>query len=132
MSKITINAMRKIAGAAVVASSLGLAGCGGTSGSSSAAPSSATDSCVSKLRPWVDFFDANLMMNGQYVLQVANSAGVLYGTGGTGGQIGEWLRETALMNYNPKVWNFTPVSVESECSSLAGKDLSWIPSPPGA
>ena len=108
---------KRITLAAAIAIGIGLAGCG--SGSTTSAPA---DSCETRLAPWVDFFKANIASNPQYLLESANSAGLLYGTGGTGGAIGEWLREVAI--------GTTQTSTQAECATLSGEDLSWIPSPP--
>ena len=85
---------------------------------------SALSICSSNLDSWVQFFRSNTYSGSNSFLFTLRNAGLLYATGGIGGDIGEWIRESALGQTN--------VSSSNECEIYLnqGVDLSWITSAP--
>lgn len=77
--------------------------------------------CATNLDSWVTYFQENIFSGSNSFLFSLQNAGLLYGTGGTGGDLGEWIREKALGQ--------TSVSASSECQSFESKgiDVSWVP-----
>jgi hypothetical protein len=103
---------------------VGSPGNGGSGGGNPLPQESALSICASNLDSWVQYFQSNIYSGSNSFLLTLQNAGLLYGTGGIGGDIGEWIRERAIGQTN--------VTSTSECQSYLsrGIDVSWIYSAP--
>jgi len=97
------------------------------------------ESCASTIAGWRDWLSPRFLTGGYDNLYTLRASGLLWDTGGVGGEIGEWLRQNAA-NYavqsvggsNSDSYPLSQVSATTECKSLKaqGYDISQLPAPP--